>query len=216
MRTIPLDKEHEVGVILETIEVLRQGGAVVIPTDTVYGLAVDARNEKAVERLLKIKQRDEAKGIPVFVYDYKMLNEVAVEDERICDMLNKFGSVTAVLPARGWMPLALRGGRDKLTIGVRIPEHPFVLRIIKGFGGPITGTSANISGGQAHAKIQEVLDDFEGRDPAPDLVVDAGDLPERGPSAVVDFTKYIPRIVRTGPLPKDALLGLLGEKDKIY
>ena len=207
MTVIQLTNQNEVEAVLAAVDVIKKGGVVVIPTDTVYGLAADAMNEAAIERVFAIKMRDDKKPLPVLVSDFEMLDKVAVADDTLKKTIERFGSVTAVLSSRGWVPLTLRGG--ELTVGVRIPTESFALRVIKGFGGPITGTSANLSGREAHTKIHDVIDEFEGG-VEPDLIIDGGDLPERNSSAVVDFTKQPPRILRTGLIPKEVLMEILG------
>ena len=207
MRVVPLGDDHGIGATLEAIKCLKLGGVVVIPTDTVYGLAADAMNEKAVARVFAIKMRGGDKPLPVFVGDFDMVDKVALASDELKEYIKKCGSVTAVLPSRGWMPMMLRAGQ--LTIGVRIPEHPFVQRLIKGFGGPLTGTSANAAGRGPYTRIQDVIDEFEGGE-EPDLIVDAGDLPQQQISAVIDFTKKPPQLLRTGFLPKNVLMELMG------
>ncbi len=207
MRIVPLGTDHGVGATLEAVRCLKLGEVVVIPTDTAYGLAADALNEKAVQKVFSIKMRGANQALPIFVSDFDMLDKVAVASPELKEYIQQCGSVTAVLPARGWVPLVLRGG--KLSVGVRMPSHPFVERLIKAFGGPITGTSANISGRGPYYKIRDVIDEFEGG-VEPDVVIDAGDLPQNPVSAVIDFTKKPPMILRTGMLPKEVLMELLG------
>ena len=207
MRIVPIGTDHGVGATLEAIKCLKLGSVAVIPTDTAYALAADAMNEKAVAKVFAVKMRGKDTALPVFVSGFDMLDKVAVASNELKEYIKACGSITAVLPARGWVPLSLRGG--KLSVGVRVPEHTFVQRLIKGFGGPITGTSANISGRGPYYKIRDVLDEFEGG-VEPDLIIDAGDLPPQHVSAVIDFTKRPPMILRTGPLPKKVLMELLG------
>lgn len=207
MRIIPMGNDHGVGATLEAVRALKLGEVVVIPTDTVYGLAADALNEKAVEKVLAIKMRAGEQALPVFVSDFDMLDKVAVARPEVKEYIQQCGSITAVLSARGWVPLNLRGG--KLSVGVRIPTYPFVERLIKAFGGPITGTSANISGRGPYNKIHDIIDEFEGG-VEPDVVIDAGDLPPNPVSAVIDFTKKPPMLLRTGILPKKVLMDLMG------
>lgn len=207
MRIVPLGIDHGVGATLEAVRCLKLGEVVVIPTDTAYGLAADAMNTKAVAKVFSIKMRGGDQALPVFVSDFEMLDKVAVASRELKEYIQKCGSITAVLPARGWVPLSLRGG--KLSLGVRIPTYPFVERLIKAFGGPITGTSANISARGPYYKISEIIDEFEGG-VEPDVVIDAGDLPSNPVSAVIDFTKRPPMLLRTGMLPKDVLMELLG------
>lgn len=206
MRIVPLGTDHGVGATLEAVRSLKLGEVVVIPTDTAYGLAVDALNEKAIQKVFSIKMRAADQPLPVFISDFDMLDKVAVARPELKEYIKGCGSITAVLPARGWVPLLLRGG--KLSVGVRIPAHPFVERLIKAFGGPITGTSANISGRGPYYKIRDVIDEFEGG-MEPDVVIDAGDLPSNPVSAVIDFTKRPPMLLRSGVLPKKALMELL-------
>lgn len=207
MRIVPMGNDHGVGATLEAVRCLKLGEVVVIPTDTAYGLAADALNEKAVAKVFSIKMRGRDHALPVFVSDFDMLDKVAVARPELKEYIQQCGSVTAVLPARGWVPLTLRGG--KLSIGVRVPDNQFVMRLIKAFGGPITGTSANIAGRGPYYKIRDVIDEFEGGI-EPDLVIDAGDLPQNPVSAVIDFTKRPPMLLRTGVLPKEVLMQLLG------
>jgi L-threonylcarbamoyladenylate synthase len=206
MRIIPLDKKNEITAVLETVSVLKNGGVAIIPTDTVYGIVADACNKLAVDKVFKIKMRINNIPLPVFVSDFSMMDRVAVASQPLKDYIESFGSVTAVLPARGWVPLTLRGG--KLTVGVRIPQHIFVKKILDTFNGPITGTSANLSGRGPYIKIQDVINEFEGGH-EPDLIIDAGDLPPNSSSAVLDFTTMPPRVLRLGALHKDKLMALL-------
>jgi L-threonylcarbamoyladenylate synthase len=210
MKVIPIGIDHGVGATLEAVRCLKLGGTVVIPTDTAYGLAVDALNPKAVHSAIAIKMRPPEKPLPVFVSNFEMMDTVAAVSREIKEYIQKCGSITAVLSARGWVPLALRGG--KLSVGVRIPAYPFVERVIKGFGGPITGTSANITGRGPWYSVKDVIDEFEGG-VEPDIIIDAGDLPRNPVSAVIDFTKRPPMIMRSGPLPKEVLMELLGRNN---
>lgn len=210
MRIVQLEtSDHGVGAVLEAVSVLKNGGVIVVPTDTVYGLAADALNEQAVERVFAIKMRNIDQPLPVLVSDFSMMDKVAVVAPSTKKQIEACGSVTAVLPARGWMPLNVRGGQ--LTIGVRIPTHPFLLQLLRGFGGPLTGTSANTSGRGPYYHIHDIIEEFEGGE-EPDLVIDAGDLPHNSVSAVIDFTKTPLLLLRSGPVPKDVLMKLLGSE----
>src|SRR3989344_6658394 len=146
MKTLVLEKEKEAAVMRDAITALKNGVAVVLPTDTVYGLAVDALNESALERLFQLKGRSFAKAVPVFVSDVEMLRSIAKVDEKICSTLFSFwpGALTALLFAKEGVPQLITGGTG--VIGVRIPNHAWLLEIIRNFGGPITGTSANTAG----------------------------------------------------------------------
>lgn len=182
----------------KVVEVLRNDGVIIAPTDTVYGLMANAQSKTAVEKILAIKGRSSGKPLPIFIPSFEMLKDVAiVEDERIEKFLRKVwpGKTTCVLSARGWLPLALRG-KEGLTIGVRIPDYQWLWKIMEKLEGPVTATSANVSGYPPHTRIKEVIGEFEKLPLQPDLIIDAGDLVPSEPSAVLDCTVYPPEILR--------------------
>ncbi len=181
--------------------VLKAGGVAVVPTDTVYGLACDAFNADAVEKLFLIKERDREKAIPVFVTDRGMLEQIARIDEPLATVLFNFwpGALTAVLAAQHVFPEALLAGT--LTVGVRIPNYSFILDLIRGYGKPLAVTSANKSGTDSSTRIARVAQDFQ-EGIGPDLLINAGDLPESAPSTVIDCTKTPPVILREGAISK--------------
>lgn len=173
---------------MDVVRAIKKGKVVVCPTDTVYGLVCDAANKKAVERLFKIKKRPKEKQIPIFVKDIAMAKKLAEINKEQEDFLKKVwpGKVTAVLKKKN----------GKGTIGLRIPNHKFVLSLAKYVNRPLTGTSANISGNKASTKIKEVLKQFEGQKYQPDLVIDKGNLPKSKPSTVIDLTVSPHKILR--------------------
>lgn len=127
----------------KTVKALKNGKVLVCPTDTVYGLICDANSKKAVERLYKIKKRPKRKPLPVFVSNIKTAKKLAHIDKRQEEFLRNVwpGGVTAVLKSRK------RG-----TVGLRMPNHRFVLRLAEHIG-PLAESSANMSGKPASAKI---------------------------------------------------------------
>lgn len=159
----------------KALEAIREGKVLVCPTDTVYGLICDAKNKKAVERLYKIKKRPQNKLIPIFVKDIKMAKKLAYIDKKQEKFLKQVwpGKVTAVF--------------HRKKPGIRIPNHKFVLSLVKHVG-PLAETSANISGRPASTKIKEVLEQFKNKRYQPDLVIDAGNLKKSKPSKVIDLT----------------------------
>lgn len=210
MERVLLPSKWDFGYFVKIVSVLKEGGAVVCPTDTVYGLLGDAKNQEAVNRIFAIKGRGGAKALPVFVNSYKMLDEVAyVNDENVKSFLRKSwpGQITCVLPSRGWMSLELRG--SGLSIGVRMSGYPFIFKLLEAFGGPLIGTSANLSGKEPYTKIEDVVSEFKKMPLKPDLVIDAGDLPQSPPSTVVDLTQWPPKILRQGAVSKEEILNYL-------
>lgn len=191
--------------IKEAMDLLRRGGAVVYPTDTVYGLANNALNEAAIRRLFLIKKRPSTRPVPIMIPSIDMVRQVAYVDSRVEKVLEAIwpGKVTAVLYKRDILPNVLTGG--KRTVGLRIPSF----NLFKSLEFPVTGTSANISDQPASTKIREVISQFENHYPQPDLILDAGDLPQSEASTVLDLTSPKPKILRVGPVTKKELLEIL-------
>ncbi|MEK9209524.1 MAG: L-threonylcarbamoyladenylate synthase [Patescibacteria group bacterium] len=190
--------------LIKSIGFLKAGGVVVAPTDTVYGILGDVFNQKTLEKVFLVKGRNFNNPLPIFVDSFEMLDRVAfVKNKEVEEFLKKSwpGKITCVLPSRGWMPLEVREGSsplpsDRLNIAVRIPDHHFLLELIKRFGGPLTGTSANYSGRGPYAEIEKVISEFKHLPIKPDLIIDAGDLPQSKPSAIFDCTVWPPKILR--------------------
>lgn len=212
MKTIFLNKDMEYSALFESIMVLKTGGIIIAPTDTVYGIITNATNEETVKKIFTLKGRPPNKPIPVLIDSFKMLNEVAyVKDEKTNKFLDKIwpGKTTCVLYSRGWMPLSLRAGG--LSIGVRMPSHNFLLSLIKSFGKPLTGTSANISGFKETGNPEDLKRQFQHLPIQPDLILDAGELTQSKSSTIVDLTKDEPEIIREGPVSKEEIIKIWKE-----
>ncbi len=166
----------------QVIEILKKGGAVVFPTDTVYGLLADYTQEKAVARVYEIKKRDK-KLFPVFVKDIEMAKELAIIGRKEEAFLKKVwpGKITVILPKK-----------DSGTIALRIPDYPLLNKLLKKYKKPLTGTSANILGKGSLVKIKEVKEQMR----KADLIIDKGDLPESEPSSIISLIDY--KIIRKG------------------
>lgn len=192
MKMIKLEKRNYYEVIMKAVQVLQEGNVVAVPTDTVYGLAVDATNNEAVERLFLIKGREKGKSVPIFVDTIERAKQIAfIEEKKLEETLKQRwpGAFTAILYAREVVsPLAR--GRGGLTVGVRIPDHRFLRDLARAFGKPITGTSANRSG-QRPATTAEEVSSLEGID----MIIDGG-ICAAPSSMVIDFTVVPPKMVR--------------------
>jgi L-threonylcarbamoyladenylate synthase len=178
---------------------LKKGKVTILPTDTVYGLVCDAQNEKAVEQIFKIKNRSENNPLPLFVRDIPMAKEIAQIKKSKEAVLKAFwpGRVTFVFDKKpGKLPNTLSAG--KKTIGIRVPDYPLITDLLRKVDFPLAQTSANISGEGATTDIDDVITQFRRGKEKPDLIVDANSLPKTTPSAVVDLTGEIPRILRAG------------------
>ena len=195
--------------IAETIAVLKSGGVVVYPTDTLYALGANAMDSQSIERVFKIKDRAREKPLPLAVRNVKWAKELAFIYRKEEKILNSVwpGAVTVVLPKRSIVPEVIAAGKS--SVALRVPNHPFVDKLLGRFGYPITSTSANISGEESPRKISDIIDMFEGNYYKPDLIIDAGDLPESEPSTILDLTSDKPKILRVGPVKPETLRKLL-------
>lgn len=195
--------------LIQAAQVIYQGGTVVIPTDTVYGLAADATRDITIERIFKTKKRPKQKAISVIVSDLNMAKKIAFIDsrlERSADLLWP-GPLTVVLKSKLSLPRVLTAGKS--TIGVRVPDYKLTQYLVGLLGRPITATSANVTGQQPARKIDEVIDQFKNQYIKPDLILDAGELKCSQPSTILDLTTGQPKIVRIGPVSKKKLLEIL-------
>lgn len=199
----PIDPE----IIRRAVEVLRSGGLVAYPTDTVYGLAADPANDEAVRRLFEAKGRDPEQSTPLLIDSAEQLQQIAFEATDVARRLMAAfwpGALTIVLrKAQSFRSLAALGE----TVGVRVPDHAAPRELARRLGGPITGTSANRSGGPEPLSADDVRAQLG---EAVDLVIDGGRCPGGTPSTVVDCTVEPPRIVREGALSHAELSRVAG------
>ena len=188
-------------IVKATVEVLRNGGLVIFPTETVYGAGVDATNQTAVDKLLAYKPRREGKPLSIAVPDQKAAAEYVNINEQAQKLYQRFlpGPVTVVSKS---LRKVARGVESEFgTLGVRIPDHKLMLQILKEFGKPITATSANASGKKRPYKIQDIFDNLSTKQKnLIDLVLDAGELPRNDPSTVIDTTFSTPTTLRSGKI----------------
>lgn len=199
--------------IEQAIKILKSGGVVVYPTDTAYGLAVDATNASAVEKLYKLKGRDFKKPIHVIFPDGNWLTQLVVLSEPALILMNEFlpGPLTLVLPlkakSKSWQKLSAETG----TLGIRLPNNTVSLRLVEEFGRPITTTSANISDMPACYSVAEVKKQFAKSKFQPDFYLNGGKLPKSAPSTVVSLIKDV-KILRPGPISEKQIVKALRNK----
>ena len=188
--------------IQEAVKVLHRDGLVVYPTDTIYGLGADALSDEAVMEVYEAKHRPLAKPISIAVSDRDMLAALAVVTPVAEQFIEQYlpGPFTVVLKAKKLLPEVLTGGTG--MIGIRIPDHPIALELIREFDGPITATSANLSGGKDPVTINDVHVRY-------DLLIDAGRLTGL-PSTVVDLVDM--RMIRPGEKAAEAAAFLRGAR----
>ena len=194
---------------VDAVELLRAGGIVAVPTDTVYGIAADMALPDAIERLFAAKGRPPEKAVAVLLADAAQAAELGVLNPAATLLAERFwpGGLTLVLPVRpeARLPRVLAGGAP--TIGVRVPNHP-TPRALAAVLGPLPTTSANRSGEADARDAHEILERL-GDSLA--LVLDGGPIRGGPASTVVDCTLEWPSILREGAIPSASIAAALTE-----
>jgi len=172
--------------IRKAVEMLRNGGVVVFPTETAYGIAADATNSRAVEKVMAIKGRVAGKAPPLIVADLKMAEKHALLSPIFDQLISKLwpGPLTIVSPIRKESTLSPLVVQDN-TIAVRVSSHPIAHALSQALGVPIVATSANLAGEPACYDIESIKKQFNSQLLQPDLYLDDGVLPMRQPSTII-------------------------------
>lgn len=194
--------------IARALQILRAGGLVAFPTDTVYGLGALAFYGRAVESIYTAKDRPVEKAIPILIGDTRDLEKVAVEIPKTAELLaSRFwpGPLTILVPKRTELPNAVS---VTSTIGVRVPDHEIARALLRA-AGPMAVTSANLSGQTSPATAEEVFVQLHGRI---GLIIDGGRTPGGLPSTVVDCSGETVRILREGPITEQEMLSTLSPR----
>ncbi|MBI2453986.1 MAG: threonylcarbamoyl-AMP synthase [Parcubacteria group bacterium] len=188
---------------------LLKGRVVVYPTDTLYGLGANVFDTEAIRKIFAIKKRSDKKPLPVIINSMAMAKAIAVIDKPRERILKNFwpGPFTFILKKKPMVSYLVTAGKN--SIALRLPDHYFCHSMIRDFEGPVTATSVNISGEKPLSDPREIVDCFNKEELQPDLIVDAGSLPESDPSTIIDLTTDNPRLVRINPTNKQNLLSIL-------
>ena len=191
--------------------ILRAGGLVGIPTETVYGLGANGLDPAAVRRIFEAKGRPQDNPLILHIPDPSWLErycrDVPAAARRLAEQFWP-GPLTMILPRRALVPDEVTCGLE--TVGVRCPDHPVTLDIIRAAGVPVAAPSGNRSGRPSPTCARHMLEDMEGRIQA---VVDGGPCGVGVESTIVDLTLPVPRLLRPGGLPLEALEAVLGHVD---
>jgi L-threonylcarbamoyladenylate synthase len=186
--------------------ILRAGGLVGFPTETVYGLGAHALDARAVKGIFAAKGRPADDPVIVHLAKAGELQNVALANEMAWRLADVFwpGPLTLVLPKRPEVPPQVTAGLD--SVGVRVPSHPVAHALLRAAGLPLAAPSANLFGRPSPTTARHVLDDLDGRI---DAVVDGGPTPVGVESTIVDLTSSPPRLLRPGGLPAEAIEAML-------
>ncbi len=188
-------------------EVIRAGGIVVYPTETLYGIGGNALDARAIIRVRKVKKRKDHKPILIIVPTIEELKPLVTSVPPVAERLMRAfwpGPLTLIFRASGAVPQELMEGGG--TIGIRVPSSPLCLKLLLLAGVPITSTSANLSGVKPHRSISQIKAALAS---GVDLYLDGGTLPENKPSTVLDVSHGSPTIVREGAVSREQIRKLI-------
>lgn len=178
------------------VDLVKSGGMIAFPTDTVYGIGVSAFQADSIERIYQVKGRSTLKAIPILLGDADTAEQITPPYTPMVKILTERfwpGPLTLVVPLLPSLP----GNLSPLpTIGLRVPDHEFTRKLLQGTG-PLAATSANLSGEPSALTAEEVQAQLGGK---VDLILDGGRSPGEMASTVLDCTGNRPRLLREGPL----------------
>lgn len=189
--------------IQEAADMLREGEVVAFPTETVYGLGADATNAAAVRKIFAAKGRPQDNPLIAHVASIDQLKELVTDiPDYVYQLINVFspGPLTYILPANDFCAQNVKAGLS--TIGVRVPDHPIALALLKALGRPVAAPSANVSGKPSPTTANHVYEDLNGRIGG---LIDGGQTGVGLESTVIDCTGEIPVILRPGGITKEQL-----------
>jgi L-threonylcarbamoyladenylate synthase len=189
--------------VIDGIFILKNGGVVAFPTDTVYCLGARYNSLTALERIYEIKQRPRRLALPVIVSDIFQINEVVDHIPPLAlPFIMKYmpGAMTLIMPRAKTVHDIITNGKD--TVAVRIPAHQLTIDILKGVGTPLVGTSANTSGEPSNIVANDVYAQIGDK---VDLIIDDGKCPGGIVSTIIDVTGEVPVIIREGAISRKEL-----------
>jgi L-threonylcarbamoyladenylate synthase len=183
----------------ESAALFTQGGLICFPTETVYALAANPFDDKAVMRIYASKQRSPSKPLSLLVSNLSVASHHAEIPQFVYRLADRFspGPLTYVLKRKKDSPLSLRINHGFDSIGIRIPSHPLARRILETVGGIMVGTSTNYAGEEPACSVQEISAELRSMI---DLIIDDGPSPLRKASTVIDATTPTPSLLREGDI----------------
>jgi len=192
---------NEGDAVSKAVEILKNGGLVVYPTETMYGIGADATNPKAIKKLTEYKNRPFGKPYSIAVTSQKMAEEYVELNSTAKNLYKEFLPGPLTIISRGKDKVVPGVESEDRTLGIRIPDYKLVIDIVEKFGRPITSTSANASYKKRPYKISDILENISQKQKdLIDLIIDAGELPPNEPSTVIDTTLDDPVTLRQGEI----------------
>ena len=195
--------EHLQTGLKKAVNIILSGGVVAFPTESFYGLGVNATDEEAIQRLLSVKERKSGKPVLILIGSVQVLDQYVIHISKVAqELIKQFwpGGLTLVFDARPNISSLLTAGTGK--IGIRLSSHPVATQLAQSAGVPITGTSGNISGQPASLSATEV---FNALGEKVDMILDGGKTEGGKGSTILDTTVTPPRILREGLVGREQL-----------
>lgn len=201
-------REPETGKIARAADILRKGGLVAFPTETVYGLGANALDGNAVKKIFRAKGRPSDNPMIVHVSDYFDVFVLAYVNKTALRLMDAFwpGALTLVMRSRKTVPSVVRAGLS--TVAIRMPSHPVALALIHESDVPIAAPSANISGRPSPTQAKHVIADLKGRI---DCIIDSGKTQIGLESTVLDVSRKIPMLLRPGKISVEDIEKTIGK-----
>jgi tRNA threonylcarbamoyl adenosine modification protein (Sua5/YciO/YrdC/YwlC family) len=178
----------------QVVQILEDGGVIAYPTDTYYGIGCDIMNKKAIARVYQIKQRPKSKPFSFICSDLKNISDYAKVTNYAYKTMRRLlpGPYTFILDGSKMVPKMMLTKRK--TAGIRVPDHPICLELVRSLGHPILTTSVKLPDDAYHQDASLIHDHYRGR---LDLVIDGGPAPAR-PSSVISLINDAPEVIRAG------------------
>lgn len=198
----------------EALRVLKQGGTLIFPTDTVYGIGCLPHQDEAIREIYRLKGRPKGQPLQILLEDVNRVSDFAIRIPGYAhEIMKKYwpGGITLVLPAKRGLPGYCTG--PGVTVGLRIPNMLDLLDLIKRAGGSLASTSANLSGEESPLSVDQIPESIQA---GVSYLIDGGALPSGSASTVLDCTMDQPKLIRAGAVPEEALeeFGLEKSSDK--
>lgn len=200
---LDLRNEMDYTKLIEPANIIKHGGIVIFPTETVYGIGVNGLDEEAVKKLYKVKKRPEDKPISLLVSNMDMVNQISKDISEVeYKLMETFfpGPFTIILKKRKNVPDIVTANQD--TVGVRMPDNETTRKLIEYAGVPIATPSANISGKPSGTNMKEIMKDFDDK---VDYYIDGGESKLGVASTIVKVIDEIPHILRQGTITKEEI-----------
>lgn len=194
--------------IEEAAQIIKNGGLVVFPTETVYGIGADGLNTEAVENIYVAKGRKQDKPLILLISNKQMLEDIVEEINEVeAKLMEAFwpGPLTIVFPKKPCVPNIVTGGKN--SVGVRLTSGEIALKLIEASGCPIAAPSANISGKASGTAVEDIFEDFKDK---VDCFIDGGRIKDALESTVVRVIDGVPTILRLGKITEEQIKEVVG------